>query len=34
MARNLFVGAVYFGVFENVKNLFVKMNEDGKVMNV
>ena len=33
MARNLPAGAVYFGVFENVKNSFAKTNEDGKATN-
>lgn len=33
MARNLPAGAVYFGVFENAKNTFAKMNDDGKATN-
>ena len=33
MARNLPAGAVYFGVFENVKNAFAASNEDGKATN-
>ena len=33
MARNLPAGAVYFGVFENAKNAFAKMNDDGKATN-
>jgi len=33
MARNLPAGAVYFGVFENVKNAFAASNADGKATN-
>ena len=33
LTRNLPAGAVYFGVFENVKNQFAAMNADGKATN-